>query len=228
VGRLGATWDRSASCHHHEGTSPAFDRVRLAVLAKVGPAEGLRVVDLGAGICFVALALAREVDEVLAVDASPVLVDALAKEAADRGFENVHCLVEDLAVVDLAAASVDVVVSSFALHHLRNAEKSALVRRAGRWLRPGGRLVIADQMFGRPGSGQRGRVGRTAAAAPLRMGSRGAWRVVRNMTHFGRRMGVDRPASPEFWVNVLQAAGFADVCYQPIIAEVGVVSGVCK
>ncbi len=38
----------------------------------------------------------------------------------------------------LPPASVDLVVSSYALHHLADADKQALVARAARWLRPGG------------------------------------------------------------------------------------------
>jgi hypothetical protein len=54
----------------------------------------------------------------------------------------------DLASLDLPAASVDLVVSNVALHHLTNAEKQALVQRARRWLWPGGRIIIAGTMFG--------------------------------------------------------------------------------
>src|SRR5207244_2896459 len=46
----------------------------------------------------------------------------------------------------------DLVVSNYALHHLTDDDKVALVARASRWLRPGGRLVVADMMFGRGAS----------------------------------------------------------------------------
>jgi len=45
----------------------------------------MRAVDLGAGTGFLTLALAAEVEEVLAVDVSPVMADALAVRAADLG-----------------------------------------------------------------------------------------------------------------------------------------------
>jgi len=226
-GKLGAIWDaRSRSWHQHVETSDAFDRIRVAVLAEAAPSPSMRAVDLGAGTGFLALALAPNVHSVLAVDVSPVMVDALAKGAADRGLDNVGTLVEDLASVDLPAGSVDLIVSSYALHHLKDADKVALVRRARSWLRPGGRLVIADMMFGRGGSARDRQILRIKIAALMRKGPHGAFRVVKNLVRFGLRIGVDRPVPPEFWVDSLQAGGFSDVRYEAIVAEAGIVTGV--
>jgi len=225
--RLRETWDgRRDSWHHHVETSAAFDRVREAVLAEAAPVPELRAVDLGAGTGFLALALAPEIEDVLAVDVSPVMVDALEKEAADRGLRNVRCLVEDLATIDLPPRSLDLVVSNYALHHLRDPDKRALVGRAVRWLRPGGRIIIADMMFGRGGSANDRRVLRLKATALLRKGPAGVVRLLKNLVRFGLRVGVDRPVPPEFWVQALQEAGFTQVRYQAIVAEAGMVTAV--
>jgi len=188
----------------------------------------MRAVDLGAGTGFLTLALAGEVDEVVAVDVSPVMADALALHAAEWGLDNVRCLVADLALLDLPAASVDLIVSNYALHHLRDADKAALVRRAYRWLRPGGRLVIADMMFGRGGSARDRQILRLKLSTMLRMGPGGLWRVVKNLVRFGLRVGADRPVPPEFWVDALNAAGFVGVASRPIVAEAIVVTGVAR
>jgi len=222
--RLRETWDgRRDSWHHHVETSAAFDRVREAVLAEAAPAPGLRAVDLGAGTGFLALALAPGIEDVLAVDVSPMMVEALEKEAADRGLGNVRCRVADLASVDLPPGSLDLVVSNYALHHLRDPDKRALVGRAVQWLRPGGRIIIADMMFGRSGSANDRRVLRLKAASLLRKGPSGVLRILKNLIRFGLRVGVDRPVPPEFWVKALENAGFTQVRYQAIVAEAGMV-----
>lgn len=78
------------------------------------------------------LALAAEVAEVVAVDMSPNMPAALAKEAAKRGVDKLHARRRTLRAFDLPAANVDIVVNCYALHHLGDADKAALVVRARR------------------------------------------------------------------------------------------------
>ena len=224
--KLRSLWDsRRDSWHHHVETSDAFDQVRAAVLSAAAPDPSLRVVDLGAGTGFLALALASSVEEAIAVDVSPVMMETLEKLAANGGHHNVRCLVADLAEIDLPSGSLDLIVSSYALHHLRDSDKAALVQRAIKWLRPGGRIVIADMMFGRTGSANDRRVLRLKVQALLRKGPAGLLRIAKNVIRFGLRVGVDRPVPPEFWVKALQEAGFINVWHQPIVAEASMVMG---
>jgi ubiquinone/menaquinone biosynthesis C-methylase UbiE len=182
-------------------------------------------VDLGAGTGFVALALAPLVGSVLAVDISPVMAEDLARRAARAGLENVRTEVADLRTFQRPAASADLVVSSYALHHLRNEDKRALVAEAGRWLRPGGRIVIADMMFGR-GASQRDReILRDKLAALARRGPAGWWRIAKNLIRYGLGVGHEHPAAPQFWQLALRDAGLADVRFEPVVAEAGIVSG---
>ena len=225
--KLRVMWDRRArGWHDHVQQSPAFDAIRAAVLAEASPGPGRRIVDLGAGSGFLTLALASEAEDVVAVDLSPNMLEALAKEAAELGLGNVACEVADLAVFDLPEGSVDVVVSCYALHHLRDSEKAELLRRVRRWLRPGGQLVVADMMFGRGTTAQDRRILKQKVVALTRKGPRGVWRVVKNLVRFGLRVGSERPASPAFWTQAFEAAGFTGVRYRPVVAEAGIVSGV--
>jgi len=227
AGRLRATWDsRSVSWHDHVETSDAFDLVRAAVLAEASPSPGLRAVDLGAGTGFLTVALAPKVDQVIAVDVSPVMAASLTVRAADHGLDNIRCVVTDLESFDLPEDSVDLIVSSYALHHLRDADKVALVQRAARWLRPEGRLVIADMMFGRGGSRRDRQILALKLSTMLKMGPGGPWRVAKNLVRFTFRVGADLPVSPEFWLNALHMAGFGDVRSRSIVAEAAVVTGV--
>ena len=198
-------------------------RDRLLAISGPGPADAC--VDLGAGTGFVALALAPVAGSVLAVDISPGMAESLAVRAAEAGLSNVTTEVADLRTFRMPAASVDLVVSSYALHHLRDEDKRTLAAEAAGWLRPGGRLVVADMMFGR-GASQRDReILRKKAAAFAAKGPAGWWRIAKNLGRYGLGVGHEHPASPEFWQLALRDAGFTDVRFESVVAEAGIVSG---
>ena len=91
-------------------------------------------VDLGAGTGFVTTALAPKVSSVLAVDISAAMARSLAGRATEAGLADVATEVADLTGFDLPPASADLIVSSYALHHLVDADKRALVARSVQWL----------------------------------------------------------------------------------------------
>lgn len=215
---------RARSWSHHVFDSPLFEIVRSSVLdaARAGPGD--RVVDLGAGSGFLAVELAPQVSEVIAVDIAEAMLEALQAEARRRGIDNVECRVADLATFDLPAASVDVVVSNYALHHLTDPDKAVLLGRACRWLRPGGRLVVADMMFGRGLSSADRTIIWDKVRTLVAKGWGGWWRVAKNVVRFGLRRGTELPATPEFWTAAAEAAGFDYVRYTPIVAEAGLLS----
>ena len=220
-------WDRRVEkWHSHVTSAEAFGTVldRLIQLSSPKPTDAC--VDLGAGTGFVATALAPLVSSVLAIDVSTAMITSLAERAAEDGLHNVSAEVSDLREFQLPPASVDLVVSSYALHHLSHRDKRVLVARAAQWLRPGGRLVIADMMFGR-GASQRDRdILHQKVTALAAKGPGGWWRIAKNLTRYGLGVGHEHPASPEFWQSALREAGLAEVVFQPVIAEAGVVRGV--
>ena len=224
---LERNWDRRVEeWHSHVTSAAAFHQVldRLIQLSSPKPTDACA--DLGAGTGFVATALAPLVSSVLAVDISTSMSQALAERAADAGLRNVSTKVSDLRWFGLPPDSMDLVVSSYALHHLADAEKRALVARAAHWLRPGGRLVIADMMFGR-GASQRDRdILRQKVVALAAKGPGGWWRIAKNLTRYGLRVGQEHPAPPEFWLRALRDAGLSGVAFQPVVAEAGIVRGV--
>ena len=81
--------------------------------------------DLGVGTGFVTTALAPLVASVRAVDVSPAMAEALAERAADAGLANVSTEVTDLKDFRLPPPHADLIVSSYALHHLPDADKRA-------------------------------------------------------------------------------------------------------
>jgi ubiquinone/menaquinone biosynthesis C-methylase UbiE len=223
---LAQIWDRRVTgWHTHVTSASGFDKVRDRLLAIANPGTADACVDLGAGTGFVALALAPLVDSVLAVDISAAMAESLAVHAAQAGLENVRTEVADLRTFTMPAASADLVVSSYALHHLRDRDKRALAAEVARWLRPGGRIVVADMMFGR-GATQRDReILRDKVTAFASKGPAGWWRIAKNLTRYGLGVGHEHPAAPQFWQLALRDAGFTDVRFEPVIAEAGIVSG---
>ena len=223
---LARIWDRRVEgWHTHVTSSSGFDRIRDRLLAIADPGPADACVDLGAGTGFVALALAPLAGSVLAVDISPVMAESLAARAAQAGSGNVGTEVADLRTFRLPAASVDLVVSSYALHHLRDEDKRALAAEVARWLRPGGRIVVADMMFGRGATRRdRGILRQKATAFAIR-GPAGWWRIAKNLARYGLGVGHEHPATPQFWQLALRDAGFRDVRFDPVVAEAGIVSG---
>ena len=219
-------WDkRVGQWHEHVTSAAAFGKVRESILVMSQPRPSDVCVDLGAGTGFVTMALAPLVDSVLAIDISPAMAGAVAERAADAGLANVSAEVADLKDFALPPAEADLIVSSYALHHLADADKRALAARAAQWLRPGGRLVIADMMFGRGGSRRDRAILRQKVAALAAKGIGGWWRIAKNLTRYGLRVGAEHPATPEFWQQALRDAGLAEVRFQPVAAEAGIVCG---
>jgi ubiquinone/menaquinone biosynthesis C-methylase UbiE len=220
-------WDkRVEQWHTHVTSAAAFEKVLDGLLDLAAPQTADECVDLGAGTGFVTTAIAPLVSSILAVDISPGMAKSLAERAADAGLGNVLTEVGDLKDLQLPAGSADLIVSSYALHHLVDSDKRELVARAATWLRPGGRLVIADMMFGRGASPRDRQILHQKVIALAAKGPGGWWRIAKNLARYGLGVGQEHPATPDFWQAALRDAGFTDVQFQPVVAEAGLVRGV--
>jgi ubiquinone/menaquinone biosynthesis C-methylase UbiE len=115
------------------------DELEQPALARLlPPLGGARVIELGCGDGALARRLADAgARRVLAVDGSARML-ALA---AARPHPRVRYRRADIETLSLPAASADCVVSSLALHYVR--DYGGLIGRVARWLRPGGRLVFS-------------------------------------------------------------------------------------
>ncbi|MBV9448000.1 MAG: methyltransferase domain-containing protein [Streptosporangiaceae bacterium] len=220
-------WDKRVDqWHSHVTSAAAFEKVLSSLLEVASPRPGDVCVDLGAGTGFVTMALAPRVSSVLAVDISAAMAESLAGRAAADGLRNVSTEVADLAGFEMPPGSADLIVSNYALHHLPDEGKRDLVRQTARWLRPGGRLVVADMMFGRGASARDRAILLQKVSALAAKGPGGLWRITKNLFRYGLGVGSEHPASPEFWQAALDDAGFAEVGFHPVVAEAGIVNGV--
>lgn len=121
------------------------------------------VVDLGAGTGQFALAAARRFGRVVAVDPSPVMLEALranvARHRPDRtGAEpvtgshgsRVEVVEAGFLTYEHHGTRPDAVYSRWALHHLPDFWKSVALHRIRRLLSPGGLLRLADVAYSFP------------------------------------------------------------------------------
>ncbi len=210
------SWDQHSSAGLTAVTAAALDA------ANVGP--GAQVVDLGCGTGQLSLPLAKQGAQVLAVDVSSAMIRRLQAESRQRGVVSLEAVALPVEELVLPAGSVDLVVSSYALHHLRDADKARLISAASGWLRPGGRLIIADMMLGRGGSRRDRAIIRSKIAALARKGAGGWWRIAKNAARYLLRVQ-ERPVSMDAWTAMLTRSGFIEVTATAIVAEAGLVTG---
>lgn len=204
--------------------SAGLEEVTAEVLAAVGVQPGEHVVDLGCGTGQLSVPLALEGGRVLAVDVSPAMIDRLAAEASARELVHLQAMAGPIESLSLPPSGVDIVVSSYALHHLRDNDKAVLVEKAFSWLRPGGRLIIADVMLGRGTTHDDRAILAAKIKAFAQKGPGGWWRIAKNGIRFLLRIH-ERPISIEAWNALLCRAGFVEVAGHRIASEAGMVAG---
>jgi SAM-dependent methyltransferase len=213
---------RVASWDQHGSTG--LSKVTAAVLAAAAVGPGDMVIDLGCGNGQISVPLAKQGAEVLGIDVSPAMADQLRAEARRQGLSTLDAIALPVEELDLPPASADLVVSSYALHHLRDPDKARLVAAALTWLRPGGRLLIADMMLGRGGSTRDREIIKLKLVTLARKGPGGWWRIAKNIARYLIRVH-EIPISMEAWEALFRTAGFTAITTTGIVAEAGLISG---
>ena len=132
---LSNTCEGADEFHAGRGLS-ALKRRQVDLL---GPAPGLRVLDLGCGRGEVLLACAQRGAEVAGIDYAEAAVEISLDTLDGTGAEVVRGDVSQLPWPD---GSFDRVLSGDVIEHLHPDDGEAMLREAHRVLRPGGRLVV--------------------------------------------------------------------------------------
>lgn len=118
-------------------------------LGEIRPGE--HVVDCGSGAGADTLLAARLVGadgRVIGVDMTPEMLDVARRAAVTAGLDNVKFREGYLEVLPVEDAWADVVISNGVLNLVP--DKAAALAEMRRVLRPGGRLLVADIVLGRP------------------------------------------------------------------------------
>ncbi len=204
-------WDEYVVQAEEVSRGAGFQDLRDRILGLVGPSSSEAAVDIGAGTGLLTLALAPRVNSVCAIDISPRMLDYLAAKAARCQISNVQTVVGSAISLPIADSSIDVVVSNYCLHHLNDADKRRALQEAFRVLRPGGRLVFADMMFGLGVADRRDRrVLAQKVRALISKGPAGVVRLIQNALRILTGQW-ERPARTDWWERALTETGFTDV-----------------
>jgi SAM-dependent methyltransferase len=193
------------------------------VVNKANVGHGTVAVDLGCGNGQLALALARCGAKVIASDNRPVMVELLEARAALAKLRNVAGVVCEPSELDFETGSIDLVVSSNALHYLRDRQKQPLVQAVARWLRPGGQLVIGDLVQLPEQSQDSGAPTVYPVGLPANRPPDGS-RLARAASWPARSLR-GGPVTVETWLRILSSAGFVDLAADPLPFGTAVISG---
>lgn len=223
IRRQRRVWSRRVNSWDHH-TPSGLEKVTAAVLAAAIVRPGDHVVDLGCGTGQLSLPLAERGAHVLAVDISSQMIARMQGKARERSLPGIEGIAMPIENLSLPARSVDLVVTSYALHHLRDLDKSRVVSAAYGWLRPGGTLIVADMMFGRGGTRQDRAIIKSKVKALARKGIGGWWRIAKNAYRYLVRVQ-ERPVSMAAWTEMFAQAGFDAITAASAVAEAGLVAG---
>ena len=125
-----------------------LQRVRDEIAARLHPGD--QVLDLGCGTGALAVQLALDDCQVKGVDISPAMLSEARRRVREAGLDDEVSL-KEVGAVGLDAAfednSLDAVVSTFVFSELLDEEIAYALAECLRILRPGGQLLIADEVL---------------------------------------------------------------------------------
>ena len=124
---------------HRLGMKKAF----ASLEDEMGSLRGRSVLDLGCGRGRWTREYASRGALVTGVDISPDAIQLVAREQPQYRF-----LCGDVASLEFADESFDIVNSVTVLQHMPDARQRTVLGRIGAWLKPGGRLVLLESLVG--------------------------------------------------------------------------------
>jgi len=137
MGMSGADWLVRPERETEEQPEKALDALNLK--------PGMVVADIGAGVGYMSLRMARRVGpsgKVYANDLQPPMLDLLRQNAAKSGIGNIVTVVGDVADPKLPANTMDLVLLVDVYHEFSQPQQ--MLRKIRETLKPDGRLVLLE------------------------------------------------------------------------------------
>jgi len=134
MGMSGADWLTRPEREAEEQPEKALDALNLK--------PGMVVADIGAGVGYMSLRMAKRVSKVYANDLQPAMLDRLRQNAAKAGIANVVTVVGDVADPKLPANTMDLVLLVDVYHEFSGPQQ--MLRKIRETLKPDGRLVLLE------------------------------------------------------------------------------------
>ncbi len=119
----------------------------VILLRELGLNERSIVIEIGAGTGQFVLAVAPHCERVIAVDVSPVMLNALRARVAQQPSRRIEVAQAGFLTYEHRKPAADFVYSRYALHHLPDFWKAVALRRVHGMLRPGGVLRLWDVVY---------------------------------------------------------------------------------
>jgi demethylmenaquinone methyltransferase/2-methoxy-6-polyprenyl-1,4-benzoquinol methylase len=142
-------WLESAPDRYDAGmrllTLGRVERVHALVAAAVGPGDS--VLEIGCGTGAVTARLVERGARVTALDQSPAMLEQARARLASAPADSVTWMERTASEIDaLSEGGFDAVVASLSLSEMSASERRFVLGEARRRLRPGGALVVADEV----------------------------------------------------------------------------------
>jgi ubiquinone/menaquinone biosynthesis C-methylase UbiE len=134
MGMSGAEWLVRPEREAEEQPEKALDALNLK--------PGMVVADIGAGVGYMSLRMAKRVSKVYANDLQPDMLDKLRQNAVRAGIGNVVTVVGDIADPKLPANTMDLVLLVDVYHEFSQPQQ--MLRKIRETLKPDGRLVLLE------------------------------------------------------------------------------------
>ena len=144
--RSGRLWDRFAEGYAAKPIEDMQSYHRKLALSQQYFRPNMRLVEFGCGTGGTAIAHARHVSHVTAIDVSAKMLEFAKQNVAEAGVENVDFRVGSIEGFEAPEGSYDAVLMLSLLHLLEN--PGAALDKARRLLKPGGLLITSTACLG--------------------------------------------------------------------------------
>lgn len=134
MGMNGADWLVRPEREAEEQPEKALDAMNLK--------PGMVVADIGAGVGYMSLRMAKRVSKVYANDLQPAMLDRLRQNASKAGIGNVVTVLGDVADPKLPANTMDLVLLVDVYHEFSQPQQ--MLKKIRETLKPDGRLVLLE------------------------------------------------------------------------------------